>query len=128
MVNLAAAYHRYVDLEQTLEARRERIMNIVRLMGHDRAKATMRASKSSDSAETLPTTEQWREKLLPLWKAVREYLSVAGEARVGEIQRFLTWLGWQHVSRQAIESALKRHGGTFRVRTTGKQRIVALRK
>ena len=127
MTKLAAAYNRYVDLDRSLRTRRERILNIVRVMGPDRARATMKAVKGSASAEALPTENQWREKLIPLWKAAREYLRVAGESRVGEIQGFLTWLGWQFVSRQAIESALKRHKKTFRVTTKGHERTVALR-
>jgi hypothetical protein len=128
MRTLATAYNRYVDLEQTLADRRERIMNIVRTISLKRAKATMKAAHVRGAAEMLPTEEQWGQKVIPLWKAVREFIHVAGESSVGDIQRFLTWLGWQYVSRQSIESVFRRHPNRFRVRTKGNKRMVSLKK
>jgi hypothetical protein len=129
MESLAAQYHRYRDLQAGVEAHWKRILYILRLIGPDRAAKIMGLDKTGILLEVKdnPPQSDDAHAELPVWMAIREYLREAGEARVGEIQSFLAWLGFESVSRQAIESALKRHEGTFRVRTKGHQRIVSLR-
>jgi hypothetical protein len=129
METLAAQYHRYRDLQAEVDARWKRIVYILRLIGPDRAAKIMGSDETGillEATDTPPQSDDGRVGL-PIWKAIREYLREAGEARVGEIQSFLAWLGFENVSRQAIESALKRHEGTFRIRTKRHQRIVSLR-
>jgi hypothetical protein len=53
---------------------------------------------------------------------------MAGESKVGTIQAFLNWIGMEDVTRQAIESALKRHSNLFEIKKKGHERYVALKK
>jgi hypothetical protein len=129
MESLAAQYHRYRDLQAEVDSHWKRILYILRLIGPDRAAKVMASDKTGVIREATDNPSQSDDGRadLPVWKAIREYLREAGEARVGEIQSFLTWLGFENVSRQAIESALKRHERTFGVRTKGHERFVSLK-
>ena len=130
MQELAAAYNRYVDLDRQMEDCRHRMSTIMRLLGPKRVADTIRTDDAAFLRQTLemyPSLQEPR-KGLKLWRAVREYLRVAGNSRVGDVQAFLEWLGIKNVTRQAIESALRQHKETFQVSTTGRQRYVGLKK
>jgi hypothetical protein len=74
----------------------------------------------------LPSTTELREKLR-LWRAIREYLRVAGEAKIGDIQEFLEWVGIPDFSRQALESALQNHQDLFEITKKGHERYIKLK-
>jgi hypothetical protein len=65
---------------------------------------------------------------LPLWRAVREYLLIAGEAKVRDVQDFLGAMEFEKIGRQAIESALRSHGNVFRVVKRGRDKYISLKK
>lgn len=126
---LAAQYLRYVDCDNEVKVHWKRIAYILRLIGPDRANEIMRSEVTGILREVANNPPQSDDASvdLPLWKAMREYLREAGESRVGDIQAFLSWLGFENVTRQGIESAIKRHERTFRIRTKGHERIVSLK-
>ncbi len=129
MEGLAAAYNRYRDLKTEVDEHWKRINYILRLVGPERAakiKALDRAGILSEVKHNPEQSDELRREL-SIWRAIREYLRESGDARVGEIQAFLAWIGFRSVSRQAIESALKRHERTFRVRTSSHERFVSLK-
>jgi hypothetical protein len=53
---------------------------------------------------------------------------MAGESKVGDVQEFLNGLGMENVTRQAIESAMKRHADWFEITKKGHERYVKLKK
>jgi len=64
---------------------------------------------------------------LPLWEAMVEYLSHVKEATIEDVQEFFAWMPFKETSRQAIESAIKRHGDVFRIKKRGKDRLISLK-
>jgi hypothetical protein len=129
MEALAAQYLRYVDCGNQVKEHWKRIVYILRLIGPDRANEIMPSDETGilrEAVDNPPQSDDGRA-ILPLWKAMREFLREAGDSKVGEIQSFLTWLGFENVTRQSIESAIKRHESRFRVRTKGRERIVSLK-
>lgn len=130
MEALAPQYFRYVDCKKDVNDRWKRIMYILRLIGPERAAEIMRSEVTGILREAVanpPQSDDGRS-VLPLWKAMREHLREAGDSKIGEIQAFLTWMGFENVTRQGIESAIKRHENWFRVRTRGNERIVSLKE
>ncbi len=134
MKGLAEAYNRYVDLRDRLDKHVVRAQRIMGILGRDliiKAKEPMGAeqleAKDGQPIVSMPTPEDLRSEL-PLWLAVQEYLLIVPEAKVGEIASFLHEVGIPNVSRQAIESALKRHHETFQVRKRGKEKLVSLKR
>ena len=63
---------------------------------------------------------------LPLWQAMREYLSFVPEARIAELEDFFQQISFAEGNRQAIESALKRHPKVFRTRKKKREKFIAL--
>jgi hypothetical protein len=117
MEELSAAYNRYVDLEGQLKEHRKRKSYITRLLGPERvAKATNldSAEFAAKGSEATPPQRAPQERL-PLWRAVRECLRVAGKSRLSDIEAFLNSLGSKRITRQAVDSALKRHADWFKV-------------
>jgi hypothetical protein len=130
MDELAPSYHRYVDLEGQVSNSRRRVSYIVGLFGPDRIDETMKIDDTACVREILgshPSSREMRKKLR-LWRAVREYLRIAGKSTVTDIQDFLDWLGMERITRQSIESALKRHEDTFKVTKSGHDRYVELKR
>jgi hypothetical protein len=126
MEQLSDAYFRYVDLEGQLETSHHRTSIILGLLGPAHVEEIMGATGRDCLAE-FPAPEELRKKLR-LWRAVREYLRMAGESKVGDIQKFLNGLGMENVTRQAIESAMKRHDDWFEIEKKGHERYVKLKK
>ena|ERR1700690_4375707 len=130
MKELSSAYNQYVDCESRLQESNQRMSYLMGLLGPDRVIETMKADGTSCLRKTLEShtpPSELRDKL-SLWRAIREYLrEVPGKSKVGEIQDFLTWMGLENVTRQAIESALKRHSDWFKVTKRGHDRYVELK-
>ena len=129
MKKLSFAYNRYVDLDREIDTVRHRISIIVGLLGPDRVAETVKIDSTACLGETLGLLrppQEARERLT-LWRAVREYLRVVGEAKIGDIQEFLDWIGLQDFTRQALESALQNHENEFEVSKKGRERYVSLK-
>jgi len=127
---LARAYNRYSDLDSQLTEHERRLTLLTRLLGPERFDETMKADDTKcleEAFETLPSPQEWREKLR-LWTAIREYLRVVvGESKLRDIQNFLNWIGLANVTRQAIESAIKQHSDYFEIIKKGHERYVKLK-
>lgn len=130
MEELSAAYNRYLDLADQLKEHRKRILYITQLLGPDRVArgASLRGVESAPTRSAATPAHKESQGRLPLWRAVRECLRVAGKSRVSDIEAFLNSLGGKRATRQAIESALKRHGDWFVVTRTSHAVYVDLRK
>lgn len=129
MSTLAAGYNEFVDLRSQLGRYTEQINVLKGVFGPGYVEAVTN-DKSDVVGETAEITPTWKEMRdgMPLWVALREYLSAAGEARVGEAEEFLNWLKFPNVRRQSIESVLRRHPETFRVRKGGKEKYISLKQ
>ena len=130
MQELAPAYNRYLDLDRELDSRRYRMSIILGLLGPDRIPEIVKADNTACLGEALEEQKplhELREKLR-LWRAVREYVRMAGTSKIADVHGFLDWAGLKDVTRQAIESALKQHEDTFEITKRGHERFVALKK
>jgi uncharacterized protein YejL (UPF0352 family) len=65
-------------------------------------------------------------KHLKLWEVLEVYLSFVKEAQVADILGFFEWIGYEGVSRQALESTIKTHKHSFTVRKEGWDRFISL--
>lgn len=129
--DLAPHYFRYVDSEKHLREHWKRIMYIVRLLGGvDRAAKIVKLDPTGvlrEIQENPPQSDDGKSRL-PLWKAMREYLREEGESKLGDIRVYLESKEFTDLSRQTIESAIKRHSKTFSVRTARHERFVSLKE
>jgi len=126
---LASAYERYSILQRELKQQEKRIDRLAGLIGPNLFLAAELEDKShviGDTVETHTGIEQLRNEL-SLWEAMVEYLSYAEEARIQDIQTFLESFGLT-ASREAVESALKRHPETFKTKKRGGTKLVSLKK
>jgi hypothetical protein len=129
MDKLASAYNRYVDLKGEIESRSKRIRRLMGVLGGEYLEATFDAADEPIASETnLQGHPSELRADLSLWRAVREYLLVAGEAKVGDVQGFLEAVNFGKCGRQAIESALRSHDSVFRVVKRGRDKYISLRK
>lgn len=130
MADLASAYNEFVDLRKQLDEYTEQINNLKGVFGPAAYSETLQSDKSEVigyTSEISPSPREMRDTM-PLWIALREYLSAAGESKVGEIEEFLQWLEFPNVRRQSIESALRRHPEVFRVRKRGREKFISLKE
>src|SRR6266568_1267984 len=125
---LAEAYHRYVDCEGQLNSSELAIQTLLGLLGEANVKTLADSDEGGVVKGELSASPRPKElrKQMPLWKAMEEYLKVAKEARIGEILIFLDALGIKGATRQAIESARKRHWPLFESRKSGKESFLSL--
>ncbi len=70
---------------------------------------------------------QAQAKKLPIWEIIELFLHLTSEAKVRDIQEFLSMVGRPGVSRQSISSALKIHEDIFQRRKAGKEQFVSLK-
>jgi hypothetical protein len=122
---LASAYHRYVDLKTQIDERSKRIQRIIGILGTDSIENLGSAEVRSET--NLQGEPEWLREELSLWRAIKEYLAIAGEAKVGDMQMFFSAMNYE-ISRQAVESALRSHESTFRVSRRGREKYVSLKK
>jgi hypothetical protein len=127
---LAPQYFRYIDGKKRAKEHWKRILYIVRLIGPARTAKIIQSDKTGILQELAanPAESNDANAKLSLWKAMREYLREEGSSRVGDIQTFLLAVDYKHVTRQSIESAIKRHPETFTSRTSRHERVVSLRE
>ncbi len=101
---LTFSYERYQFLAQELQKRVARLEKIKLLL-----------------------RPQAQAKKLPIWEIIELFLHLTSEAKVRDIQEFLTMVGRPGVSRQSISSALKIHEDIFQRRKAGKEQFVSLK-
>jgi hypothetical protein len=126
---LAAAYERYNILQKELKQQEKRIDRLAGLIGPNLFLAAEIEDTSNvigDTVETHTSILQLRNEL-SLWEAMVEYLSYAEEARIQDIQTFIESFGIT-ASREAVESALKRHPEIFKSKKRGGTKLVSLKK
>ncbi len=135
MKELAAAYNEFLDLRAEKTRRKQRMERLLALTGpwdwHSQsgdADYTEREAQRITSMYATNATEfeKWRAHL-PLWEAMREYLSFVPEARIAEMEQFFHHIGFSEGNRQAIESALKRHPTVFRARRRKREKYLSLK-
>jgi hypothetical protein len=126
---LASAYERYNLLQRELKQQEKKIDRLAGLIGPNLFLAAESEDNSGliiDTVETHTTIDQLRNEL-SLWEAMVEYLAYAEEARIQDVQTFLE--GFKiTASREAIESALKRHPETFKARKRSGTKFISLKK
>jgi hypothetical protein len=127
MEKLAPAYNRYVDLKGEIESRSKRIQRLMGVLGEEYLFHMCGHDEPVASETNLQGHPDDLRADLSLWRAIREYLLVAGEAKVGDVQQFLETSEFE-VSRQAIESALRSHDSVFRVVKRGRDKYISLKK
>ena len=121
------SYNRFVDLKAETETRERRIQRLIGVIGIDRfvqlleenGQAYERGVYAMDDPENV-------SKRLPLWHAVQEYLAITGEARITDIQTFLSRCAGIEATRQALESALNQHPETFKTVKHDREKYVSL--
>lgn len=125
----ADAYNRYVALQSELQEKATRIDELAGMLGPAgllKAELEDHTNAISDTLEVHTTIEQLRNEL-PLWKAVRWYVAYSGEARINDVILFLQALVVDGANRNAIESALRRHPETFRIRMAKREKYLSLK-
>ncbi len=126
---LASVYERYNILQRELKQQEKRIDRLAGLIGPNLFLAAELEDKSKvigDTVETHTSLDRLRKEL-SLWEAMVEYLLYAEEARIQDVQSFLESFGIA-ASREAIESALKRHPETFKAKKLGGTKLISLKK
>jgi len=127
MDKLAPAYNRYVDLKGEIDFRSKRIQRLMGVLGGEELLEFGNVDPVASETNFQGDPDDLRAEL-PLWRAVQEYLLIAGEAKVGDVQSFLSGLEFEKIGRQAIESALRSHGDVFRVVKRGRDKYISLKK
>jgi hypothetical protein len=135
MDELASPHLRYMDLEEDLAKRLHSTSSLLGLFGSDGVAETKKLVETINSDDLACLEETLKERRSPqelreelrIWRAVREYVRMAGESSVVDIQEFLEWIGVKNVTRQAIESALRQHKENFEITRRGHERYVALK-
>lgn len=122
---LASAYNQYVDLKTQVDDRSKRIRRLMGVLGVDSVDG-LGSEEVRSELDLQGAPDDLREEL-PLWRAIEEYLIIAGETKVGDVQDFLSAMAYE-VTRQAIESALRSHSHTFRVVKRGRDKYISLKK
>lgn len=119
---LAAAYNEFVDLRDETSRRKQQIERILGLLAPvlDESGKALASHHADSDPETLRAQ-------LPLWEAMKEYLSFVPEARISEMEKFFQYVDFKEGNRQAIESALKRHPEAFKTRKKKQEKFVSLR-
>ena len=128
MDKLAPAYNRYVDLKGEIESRSKRIQRLMGVLGGETLFHIFGNDNPVASETNLQGDPDTLRADLSLWRAIREYLLIAGEAKVGDVQNFLGAVNFEKVGRQAIESALRSHDSVFRVVKRGRDKYISLKK
>jgi hypothetical protein len=81
---------------------------------------------SAIGAATTVSPKQCRDNL-SLWEAMKEYLQYVPEARIAETEAFFEAVQMPNANRQSMESALKRHPETFKIRKDNREKYISLK-
>lgn len=134
MDSIAEAYNRYVDLRNEQIRREKRMERIMAVVGDNGINEALKATGSHEG----PVAASYKLGIevdtlrddLPVWEALKEYLHYVPEARIPEIEDFFGALGvnFGSVNRASIDSALKRHPETFKVRKQKREKLISLKE
>jgi len=130
MKAVAEAYNRFVDLCEEQLKRENRIKRIIGVLGPTEHIRMIKEETEPDSTLSSAITATARDLRddLPLWEAMKEYLQHVPEARIAEMEEFFSSAEMPNANRQSMESALRRHSDTFRVRKDKRHKYISLRK
>ena len=125
---LAKAYNEYRDLQAEVETRQKRIKTLFSLVGAlDKNAPEHRGGEHRVAMALLAESQTELKEKLPLWQAMREYLRHVKEARIAEMEAFFQQVEFAEGNRQAMESALKRHPKTFKIRKEKREKYISLK-
>ena len=98
MDKLAPAYNRYVDLKGEIGSRSKRIQRLMGVLGEENLLRFGNDDPVASETNFQGEADTLRAEL-PLWRAVREYLLIAGEAKVRDVQDFLGAMEFEKIGR-----------------------------
>lgn len=127
--DLAPVYHEFIELQKEAVERKRHIETLVALVGsvNFNVKPGNDTTKKQLEKLELVDVDAYRSRL-PLWEAMREYLTYIPEARIGEMEEFFQKeIGFAEGNRQAMESALKRHPKVFKTRKQKREKYISLK-
>jgi hypothetical protein len=126
---LIKAHNEFIDLQKEAETRKKRIQILFSLVGPiDPHAPAGRGAEHRIALNLLRESQEALLEKLPLWKAMREYLSHVAESRIGEMEQFFQSMNYVEGNRQAIESALRRHPKVFKIRKEKREKYISLKK
>ena len=125
MLKNEESYRRFLDLRRDADSREDRVHRLMGLIGPDHffEGADQQIIERGLFGDDPDEVQALRERL-SLWEAISEYLAVAGETRISQVQVFLNHMGIK-ATRSAIDSALRQHGEAFKIRKRGRDKYVA---
>lgn len=129
MRELKKHYNEYLDLQREALDRRKRMEVLLSIVGEIDYEGAALGSRTRHETAMVLSGKQVEElrSALPLWKAMEEYLQHVPETRIGEMEEFFQGVGLIEGNRQAIESALRRHGKRFRTRKQKREKYISLK-
>jgi hypothetical protein len=125
---LTKAYNEFLDLQKEAETRKRRMGVLFSLVGPIDYHAP--EGQETEHKTAMSVLSERADELsagLPVWKAMREYLQHAREARIGEMEAFFKEVNYADGNRQAMESALKRHPKIFKIRKEKREKYISLK-
>jgi hypothetical protein len=125
MRDLVSVYYEFLDLRREAAERKRSIERLVAIMG---SRDWNLASTLSELGATVARIGERQEVLrdaVPVWEAMKEYLSYVPEARLGELQAHFDRVGYPTNS-GAMEAVLRKRPDEFRKRKSRHERFIAL--
>lgn len=124
---LQKAAQRLDFLQRQMEHAKVRASRIVRMLGDAKARATLAKLDSAAERRAIDESSKYsRSNAVSVRSFMDEYLSVAGESKVGDIVLFLQHIGLDYAKRQTVETALRNHPDEFIVTKHGREKFVSL--
>lgn len=126
---LRASYIRFMDLQEQIKQRTERLRRVGLLLFDSDITPTKDIAAMQATARRLGIQLDEFEAVfggVPLWTVIAELLRHTGELQVVDLHTILHNCG-EKVSRQAVESALETHANEFRIRRRGREKFVSLK-
>jgi hypothetical protein len=120
LCELQDQYNEIQDLQNEADRREARSRILIGLIGAVELKSEGPDSVLSDLRESRTRP--------PVWKAMREYLRHAGEARIVDFERFFSLINLEDANRNSIESALKQHPRIFETEKRKREKFIFLKK
>ncbi len=123
------AYHRVIDEMEQVSRREKRVNSIVGVLGLDElARIYDKESELRSAINSAATVSPAKlQNSLALWEAMKEYLQHVPEAQIAEMEDFFEAVKMPNSNRQAMESALKRHPETFKIRKDKRDKFISLK-
>jgi hypothetical protein len=125
MDKLTDAFHRYQDLREERKRRERRVKRLVALLYPDFMPQNQNTAKLGQMILGMDYAPALGD--LALWEVLEEYLAVVGETPISDAAEMLPRFVRGNVTRQAVESAVKRHHDIFQIRQDGARRVISLK-